>query len=156
MEDTDKAEALLKALLSFLEEHAVPDESIEDLTQGKHQVDKTKEMVAAVDKISSNTREKPKELSEFESKQRKQLVKKHGFAVDVPKFDDKGKPVKAKPVVLFVENEKLKSKQRYRDGKVVANKGEKYIVEKEEEYDSGNRGQVKTKGKRGPGVGKGL
>ena len=118
VEDTDKAEALLKGVAIFLEEHAVPDESIEDLTQ-VHQVDKTKEMVAAVDKISSNTREKPKELSEFESKQRKQLVKKHGFAVDVPKFDDKGKLVKAKPVVLFVENEKLKSKQRYRDGKVV-------------------------------------
>ena len=152
----DKAEALLRALLAFLEEHAVPEEPIEELTKVKSQSDKTREMVAAVEKISSNTREKPKELSESETKQRKQLVKKHGFGVDPPKFDEKGKPAKAKPVVLFVENEKLKSKQRYRDGKVVANKGEKYIVEKEEEYDSGQRGRVKTKGKRGPGAGKGL
>ena len=148
-----KAEALLKALLSFLEEHAVPEETIEDLT-GSTQ--KKREMVAAVEKISANTREPPKKLSESEQTARKQLVKKHGFGIDKPKFDEKGKPTKDTPVVIFVENDKLKSKQRYRDGKVVANKGEKYIVEKEEEYDSGQRGRVKTKGKRGPGAGKGL
>ena len=54
-------------------------------------------------------------------------------------------------MVIFVENDKLKSKQRYRDSKVVANKGEKYIVEKEEEYDSGQRGRVRPR-KRGPGL----
>lgn len=41
---------------------------------------------------------------------------------------------------------------RYRDGKVVSCKGEKYIVEKlGEEWDGGSRGKVYTKGKRGVG-----
>ena len=64
---------------------------------------------------------------------------------------------KASNVVIFVENENVtKSKVRYRDGEIVAHKGEKFLVEKEKEYDSGCRGRVKTKGKRGPGAGKGL
>jgi hypothetical protein len=40
---------------------------------------------------------------------------------------------------------------RYLDGKVVSMKGEKFIVEKTEEWDGGSRGRVKTKGKRGTG-----
>lgn len=44
------------------------------------------------------------------------------------------------------------SQVRYRDGKVVSCKGEKYIVEKVgEEWDGGSRGKVYTKGKRGKG-----
>lgn len=42
-------------------------------------------------------------------------------------------------------------KLRYRDGVVVATKGEKFIVEKEPEWDGGSRGKVKSKGKRGVG-----
>jgi len=42
-------------------------------------------------------------------------------------------------------------KLRYRDGVVVATKGEKFIVEKEQEWDGGSRGKVKSKGKRGVG-----
>ncbi len=42
-------------------------------------------------------------------------------------------------------------KLRYRDGVVVSTKGEKYIVEKEPEWDGGSRGKVKSKGKRGVG-----
>ena len=41
--------------------------------------------------------------------------------------------------------------RRYRDGEVVATKGEKFLVIKPPEYDGGSRGRVKTKGKRGPG-----
>jgi hypothetical protein len=41
---------------------------------------------------------------------------------------------------------------RYRDGRLVSTRGEKYIVESvSEEYDGGSRGKVKTKGKRGVG-----
>lgn len=40
---------------------------------------------------------------------------------------------------------------RYLDGQVVSMKGEKFIVEKEAEWDGGSRGRVKTKGKRGTG-----
>jgi hypothetical protein len=40
---------------------------------------------------------------------------------------------------------------RYRDGVVVATKGEKYIVETEPEWDGGSRGRVKTKRKGGVG-----
>ena len=83
---------------------------------------------------------------------------KQGFDQEAikPKFDNKGKAIKQKDVVIFVHNDKLKSKLRYRDSLVVATKGEKFIIEKEEEYDSGCRGRVKSKGKRGAGVGKGL
>jgi hypothetical protein len=36
---------------------------------------------------------------------------------------------------------------RYRDGRLVSTRGEKYIVESlREEYDGGSRGKVKTKG----------
>jgi hypothetical protein len=42
-------------------------------------------------------------------------------------------------------------KLRYRDGVVVATKGEKFIIEKEPEWDGGSRGKVKSKGKRGVG-----
>lgn len=44
------------------------------------------------------------------------------------------------------------SKARYRDGAVVSNRGEKYVIEKVgEEWDGGSRGKVFTKGKRGKG-----
>ena len=93
--------------------------------------------------------------TEEEKRERKLLDQKYGHGVITPKYDEKGKAPSAKPLVMFVENEKAKSKARYRDGVVVAHKGEKFIVEKEEEYDGGSRGRVKSKGKRGPGVGGG-
>jgi len=155
IDSVENPETLLTALLVFFERFAIPEDSIEEIKTNSEE-SKAKALEAAVEAISSDKREK-RELTEEELKQRKQLVKKHGYGIDQPKFDEKGKPTKSKPVVLFVENEKLtKSKQRYRESKVVATKGEKYIVEKEEEYDSGCRGRVKGKGKRGPGVGKGL
>lgn len=41
---------------------------------------------------------------------------------------------------------------RYLDGRVVSQKGEKFIIEKiGEEWDGGSRGKVYTKGKRGKG-----
>ena len=44
------------------------------------------------------------------------------------------------------------SKLRFRDGKVVATNGAKFIIESlQEEWDGGSRGRVKTKGKRGTG-----
>jgi hypothetical protein len=44
------------------------------------------------------------------------------------------------------------SKLRYRDGKIVATNGAKFIMENvKEEWDGGSRGKIKTKGKRGKG-----
>jgi hypothetical protein len=108
----------------------------------------------AMEEIKNDVREK-KTYSEEELKERKLLVKQQGFGAIVPKYDEKGKPPAGKPLVMFVQNDKQQSKLRYRDGQVVASKGEKYIVTKEEEYDGGSRGRVKSKGKRGAGVGGG-
>lgn len=42
---------------------------------------------------------------------------------------------------------------RYREGRPVTTKGEKYVVERiGEEWDGGSKGKVYTKGKRGKGV----
>lgn len=42
-----------------------------------------------------------------------------------------------------------RSRARYRDGALVSNKGEKYVIEKvREEWDGGSRGKVYTKGGR--------
>lgn len=44
------------------------------------------------------------------------------------------------------------SQVRYRDGRVVSSRGEKFIVEStREEWDGGSRGKVMSKGKRGKG-----
>jgi len=50
------------------------------------------------------------------------------------------------------KHEDKQSGVRYLDGKVVATKGERFIVQDTRpEWDGGSRGRVKTKGKRGPG-----
>lgn len=44
------------------------------------------------------------------------------------------------------------SQVRYYNGQIVSRRGEKFIaVEKQEEWDGGSRGKVKSKGKRGIG-----
>ena len=41
---------------------------------------------------------------------------------------------------------------RYRDGRVVSSKGEKFVIETQgEDWDGGSKGKVMTKGKRGKG-----
>ncbi len=56
------------------------------------------------------------------------------------------------PIPLPTLPKDKESKLRYRDGEVVAHKGERYLVEKlTPDWDGGSRGKVKTKGKRGPG-----
>lgn len=47
---------------------------------------------------------------------------------------------------------KGRAQQRYRDGAIVSTRGEKYVVEKTEEWNGGSKGKIYTKGKRGPGV----
>jgi hypothetical protein len=47
---------------------------------------------------------------------------------------------------------KGRAQQRYRDGAIVSTRGEKYVVEKAEEWNGGSKGKVYTKGKRGVGV----
>ena len=110
----------------------------------------------AMDEIKSDVRTK-KVHTEEEIRERKALDAKFGQGVITPKYDEKGKAINPakKPMVVFVQNDKAKSKLRYRDGVVVASKGEKFIVEKEEEYDGGSRGRVQPKGKRGAGSGGG-
>lgn len=59
---------------------------------------------------------------------------------------------KRPPVPLPTLPKNVESKLRFREGVVVASKGEKYVVEKlTPDWDGGSRGKVKTKGKRGPG-----
>ena len=107
--------------------------------------------------VSKNDARVEKVHTEEEIRERKALDAKFGQGVITPKYDEKGKEINPakKPMVMFVENEKSKSKLRYRDGVVVASKGEKFIVDKQEEYDGGSRGRVQPKGKRGAGSGAG-
>ena len=58
----------------------------------------------------------------------------------------------AKRVPISIPAPPAESKLRFRDGVVVASKGEKYLIEKiTPDWDGGSRGKIKTKGKRGPG-----
>lgn len=53
--------------------------------------------------------------------------------------------------VFAADETKKQTSVRFRDGAVVSTKGEKFIIEKKEEWDGGSRGRVKSKGKRGVG-----
>lgn len=88
--------------------------------------------------------------------QKKFVLDKYEYKPDLPKYNEKGeltvKPIK--PNVFITANPELgggQPKRRYRDSQVVTQRGEKFIVEKREEYDGGSRGRVMPKGKRGPG-----
>lgn len=84
---------------------------------------------------------------------------------EVEEYDEKGKKglssvssVQKRMAVAQIsrplEKPSSESKVRYRDGKVVATKGERYILENvKEEYDSGikHTGKILLKGKRGKG-----
>lgn len=117
---------------------------------------RTSELTQQLQSIADNQRSARRMVSAEEAAQRAQLVDKFGEVEVRAKYDSKGKEIKSSNFVLFVPNSKAESKVRYRDGVVVSHGGEKYIVEKQPEYDSGCRGRVKPKGKRGAGVGKGL
>jgi len=106
--------------------------------------------------IAADTRASRPAISAAEAAERARLVDKYGEEEVRAKCDSKGNLAKPAGVVMFVPNPKLESKIRYRDNNIVTHNGGKYIVEKEEEYDCGLRGRVKSKGKRGAGAGKGL
>jgi hypothetical protein len=104
--------------------------------------------------IIANERDLSKtKLTSEEQALRAKLVQK--FGEEELKASGSNKKSEPTPVV-FIHNPRLESKVRYRDGQIVSHSGGKYIIEKEEEYDSGCRGRVKSKGKRGAGAGKGL
>jgi len=116
------------------------------------------ELNSRLQSIAADTRVSRPAISPAEAAERARLVDKFGEAEVRAKYDAKGNLNEAKPVnlVIFVPNPKLESKVRYRDNNIVTHNGGKFIIEKEEEYDCGLRGRVKSKGKRGAGVGKGL
>mmetsp|Transcript_7136 Transcript_7136/g.12295 ORF Transcript_7136/g.12295 Transcript_7136/m.12295 type:complete len:300 (+) Transcript_7136:133-1032(+) len=60
---------------------------------------------------------------------------------------------KAQPQLNVLGGAQQASKVRYREGQVVASRGEKFVIEKSglPEWDGGSTGKVKTKGKRGKG-----
>ncbi|OQR99752.1 hypothetical protein ACHHYP_20186 [Achlya hypogyna] len=62
--------------------------------------------------------------------------------------DPKAKPAKVK---VKIKPEPKQGLVRYLESKVVTTNGQKYVEEKQEVYDGGSRGRVKTKGKRGKG-----
>lgn len=71
-------------------------------------------------------------------------------AVAVAKDPKKGKP--QEQLQAWSGQGECGSKVRYLDGRIVSNRGEKFIIEKQgEEWDGGSRGKVYTKGKRGKG-----
>ena len=158
-------------------EHAVSEDSMESLSsffelKAEEQKDEETARMTALSQgraadiqnslqyIVSEQRRKKSVVSEEEALERAKLVKNFGDEEVLPKYDEKGKetkPISSRSPILFVANPKKESKIRYRDGQVVSKSGGKYIIEKvEEEYDSGARGRVKGKGKRGAGVGKGI
>ncbi|KAG2453759.1 hypothetical protein HYH02_001970 [Chlamydomonas schloesseri] len=83
---------------------------------------------------------------------KKQILSKFDLRpVTAPKDPRKvAKGVSAPDAFIGKESEGQK-KVRYLDGRVVSNKGEKFIIERiGEEWDGGSRGKVYTKGKRAP------
>ncbi|KAG2445680.1 hypothetical protein HXX76_000288 [Chlamydomonas incerta] len=90
------------------------------------------------------------------------LLKEHNKKQILSKFDlrpvtapkDPRKVAKgvSAPDAFIGKEAEAQKKVRYLDGRVVSNKGEKFIIEKTgEEWDGGSRGKVYTKGKRGKG-----
>jgi hypothetical protein len=77
------------------------------------------------------------------------IVDKFDLKESLPEFDAKGNPMPGAKALIFVH--KAGSQVRYRDSMAVTNRGDKYIVEQQMEYDGGSRGRVMPKGKRGPG-----
>jgi hypothetical protein len=97
------------------------------------------------------------ELERLEQEeQKKLLLAKYEYKEVLPQYKDNGeafvKPIRAN-VFITVKPELGGGtpKTRYRDGQVVTKRGEKFVVEKKEEYDGGSRGKVMPKGKRGGG-----
>lgn len=95
-----------------------------------------------VESISNDTlKEQEKEWKE---ERRKRLEFAERVGVETPKL--------SKTSIIYKPNEEDQPKKiRYHDNNIVTTKGEKYVLEKKEEWDGGSRGKVKTKGKRGKG-----
>ena len=91
---------------------------------------------------------------EEERKLQKNIVRRYGEKILLPKYDKYGRynALKSKPIIMsFGNDNKKQDRVRYRENAVASTKGEKFIVEKTPEYDGGSRGKVMPKGKRGPG-----
>lgn len=155
----NESEQVTLKVLHLISTYIEKKEEEEDLVNKTKHQENADSLVFQLANITSNVKEE-RQLTEEEKAEKKKLLERGIDKVAVnPRYDKKGKDnsQKASNMVIFVENENVtKSKVRYRDGEIVAHKGEKFLVEKEKEYDSGCRGRVKTKGKRGPGAGKGL
>ncbi len=152
---------IMDSIVSFLEAKADEVQHREATRLADEAQRRTDDLQNSLQSIVSEKRSHKMELSQEEVVERARLVK-NGFSDTevLPKYDSKGKETKlasATKPILFIPNKKLESKIRYRDGQIATRQGGKYItVDEKEEYDSGCRGRVKSKGKRGPGVGKGI
>ncbi|PNW75098.1 hypothetical protein CHLRE_12g496550v5 [Chlamydomonas reinhardtii] len=84
---------------------------------------------------------------------KKQILKQFDLRpVTAPKDPRKVAKGVSAPDAFIGKEAEAQKKVRYLDGRVVSNKGEKFIIEKiGEEWDGGSRGKVYTKGKRGKG-----
>ena len=151
---------ILGSISSFLEVKAEEQKEEEEAKMAAVSQGRAADIQSSLQSIVSEQRREKSVISQEEAIERAKLVKVLGNEEVLPKYDEKGKetkPISSRSPILFVANPKKESKIRYRDGQVVSKSGGKYIIEKvEEEYDSGTRGRVKSKGKRGAGAGKGL
>jgi hypothetical protein len=155
--DTDSGTDVIKTIIDFFDAKAL---AIRDEESAKSIVtnqDRASTIQNSIQSVISNQRIVKEALTDEEAKERTKLVQIYGEHEVKPKYDKNGKSTNTSSTpILFVKNNKLESKIRYRDGIVATHAGGKYVTEKTEEYDSGLRGRVKSKGKRGAGAGKGL
>lgn len=81
------------------------------------------------------------------------IFMRYGDQAVPPKYPDQKKKGGPAPVLIVTTVGGGDRKTRFRDGQIVSRKGEKVIYDKDpwDDYDSGSRGKVKTKGKRGKG-----
>ncbi|PNH10884.1 hypothetical protein TSOC_002378 [Tetrabaena socialis] len=88
----------------------------------------------------------------LEVRNKQQILQKFDLR-PVPQAKDPRKhSSKSEPLMITHKSSGKESKVRYLEGRIVSQKGEKFIIEKTaEEWDGGSRGKVFTKGKRGKG-----
>lgn len=99
----------------------------------------TEDGFAKVEKLLQKRKEDKEISMVMEKKARERILKKFDLRIDTSK-----NPLKLAGKTKEKKAEEHASKLRYRDGVVVANKGEKFIIEtdKADEYDGGSRGRV--------------
>lgn len=102
-----------------------------------------------VDKASNWLLDRKDDLESLEVEWREERKSRAAIASRFDLVEESNRPRRPTPNAPIEQRE---SKARYRDGQIVASKGEKYVFEQtREQWDGGSRGKVKTKGKRGKG-----